>query len=1068
MKKYIKIFFLTALVFITVISLFAFSGCKKKNVIEDSESAGIVVTEEIFNKNVKSPVGGISRFSVKALSEYDEKYLVEGQRYYLLAVLKDTETHKMTVTFSGASAIEDQIFIMSRDGSDHLEVTKEKNSYTGALDGIAVNNTAFNKKSDYYVAVGFSLYEGFGEEINVKVDSYINVGGSDNWDDGVSCQKQSAHQKHVKTQSSIKFLSETDYKSGDIDAKLKDTLTMTVGEKYYAVIDYKLYEPVGITETDRASIRVNVKGANAVWANGVLVSNRFTFDIEEFPTAEYNKDSTGIDASFFFTFNAEGVAEYRFIVSINPLDAVKVSVDAKLSGNKISFVLDGKPEGSISTGDGEVVRSLEYLLSADQSYYTVVGLGNENRDRINIPATYNGLPVKEIAAETFNGVKYLKEVKIPFGVEKIGKNAFAGCDGLKFIVIPSSVTVISLNAFDDCDLNIFYEGTVAPSGWHAGFNPENLTVFTDCKKSRGTFRFILNSDGLSYTVTGGNCNAERIVIPAVYGDYPVTHVASGLYNFIGITLPESVVSVEDGALKNTDDLTYACIPASARAYIKTDRLKWLEIKGKTVPSEAFKGCTDLTSVILSNSVTEIGDGAFYGCSELLSVTLGSSTQSIGDSAFYGCKKLSALSLPDSVTAIGEYAFSGCAALPRITLGNNVTSLGKYAFEYCSSVNEISLGTGITTIPEGAFRHVTSLNFYTIPDHIVTIEKYAFYGCRGLVSVTVGDSLETVGEEAFYNCTSLVEIIQDRPFATSNSVENGYIGYYALRTPEDSFIENVNGFLFFNYSNYFYLVKYTGEGGDITLPDYGGKSYEVYQYAFYDNDTITGLTVSGKVTYLGSDSFYDCDRIFRAEISGEVDYVMSYAFYSCDGLTHVTIGNSVTGISKAAFEACESLTTVKLGNGVETVGERAFYNCHNLMQVKFGSTLLEASVSYISISAFEGCVKLSGVIELPGDMLVIRERAFAGCTGITEIKLGSLVWDIGEEAFDGCTSLENITVSEYNTDYKSEDGVLYYIKDGKTLVKYPEGKKQTGFTVPSDVLTIGAGAFYGAKNLESIT
>ncbi len=1048
MKKYSKKALWLILIVVTVSSLFAFSGCKKDR-DADGESGIIVVTEDIFNKNVKSLIGDISRFSVKELSKHDEKYLVEGKNYYVLAFLKDADAHKLTVNFSGASIIDGQYFITERESSDYLKITKEKNSYTGAYDALLIENSAYKKKSDYYVAVGFSLYEGFGEEINISVDAYFKAGADYNWDNGVRCEKQAAYEKHVKTESSIKFIADSDYKSGDIDSKLKNTLSMKVGERYYAVIDYKLYEPVGITETDRASIRINVRYPDAIWENGVLITNDFSFGIEEFPTKDVTSDKTGMDATFFLNFSEEGTVKYRFIVSIDPHNTVKVNIDARISGEKISFVLGSTAEGSISTGEGDAAdRSLEYQLSSDKSYYTVIGLGTENRDRVNVPQSVNGLPVKEIAAETFNGVKYLKEVKLPQGLEKIGENAFKGCEGLDFIVIPSSVTSISENAFDDCNLDIFYVGAAVPTGWNSGFNPENLRIFTDCKKSSGSFSFTLNSDGISYTVSGGDCNGKRIIIPAVYGDYPVTHVATGLRNFSGITLPESIVSVAENALKNTDNLTYASISASARSFINTDKLKWLEIKGKTVPSNAFKNCTELATVTLSNTVTEIGDGAFYGCAGLTSVAFGGGVQSIGNSAFYGCKKLASLNLPDSVTSVGDYAFSGCSSLPSVEIGNNVTELGKYAFEYCSSVKEISIGTGVSAIPEGAFRYATSLNFYTVPAHISEIEKHAFYGCHGLVSVDISSVwLSSIGEKAFYDCISLIEVVQEYNYVTKGSAANGYLGYYAENVGSSTLIEKQGDYLFYKYQQDIYhnpvryLVKYAGLGGEITLPEnHEGYGYKVYPYAFYDIDTVKDVTVKGKVTEIGEYAFYDCDKISEIEISGDVINIGELAFYSCDYLFRVKLEGSVQTISASAFEDCKEIFTLTLGDNVETVSDRAFYGCSELFKIYFGSTLLQASVDYIGVSAFEGCAKLNGVIELPGDVTVISERAFYGCTAITEIKLGALVENIGTGAFDGCTSLEKITVSEYNADYTSEDGVLYCIKNGKELVKYPEGKK----------------------------
>ena len=62
--------------------------------------------------------------------------------------------------------------------------------------------------------------------------------------------------------------------------------------------------------------------------------------------------------------------------------------------------------------------------------------------------------------------------------------------------------------------------------------------------------------------------------------------------------------------------------------------KTYEVLG--INSSAFSACSELTSVIIPNSVTSIGERSFAYCNNLISVTLGDSVKYIGDDAFSGC------------------------------------------------------------------------------------------------------------------------------------------------------------------------------------------------------------------------------------------------------------------------------------------------------------------------------------------------------------------------------------------------------------------------------------------------
>ena len=174
-----------------------------------------------------------------------------------------------------------------------------------------------------------------------------------------------------------------------------------------------------------------------------------------------------------------------------------------------------------------------------------------------------------------------------------------------------------------------------------------------------------------------------------------------------------------------------------------------------------------------------GWSKFIGCRSLTSLVIPDSVTNIGDYAFSSCRSLTDIVIPDSVTNIGDYAFWNCRSLTNIVIPNSVTSIGDNAFEYCFSLSNLIIPDGVTSIGDGAFVGCTSLSSVVIPDSVSCIGNNAFWGCESLTDIVIPNSVTSIGESAFYGCRSLTEVvipdsvtsIGNKAFHTCSSLTN---------------------------------------------------------------------------------------------------------------------------------------------------------------------------------------------------------------------------------------------------------------------------------------------------------
>lgn len=124
-----------------------------------------------------------------------------------------------------------------------------------------------------------------------------------------------------------------------------------------------------------------------------------------------------------------------------------------------------------------------------------------------------------------------------------------------------------------------------------------------------------------------------------------------------------------------------------------------------------------------------------------------------------------------------------------------------------------------------------------------------------------------------------------------------------------------------------------------------------------------------------------------------------------------------------------------------------------------------SVREIADGALSGCSSVKRLF-LPSTLRSIGNQAFV-YSSFTHISIPASVTTIGTQAFNECNSLLTIVVNKANPNYASDDYGDLFSKDMTTLIRYPQGKSNTYYDIPSTVTTLDVSAFHGCSKLEYV-
>lgn len=263
----------------------------------------------------------------------------------------------------------------------------------------------------------------------------------------------------------------------------------------------------------------------------------------------------------------------------------------------------------------------------------------------------------------------------------------------------------------------------------------------------------------------------------------------------------------------------------------------------------------------------------------------------------------------------------------------------------------------------------------------------------------------------------------------------------------------------------------------------GSVANIKDYAFRGCASLSSFSGCDSVSRIGNQAFRGCTGITEFPFS-HAEETGNGSFCGCTSITTLSVPDTLSLIGSEAFEGCTGIESLTLSSGVASAGNRAFADCTGITEIIFDSEYLNT----VGEGVFENSGAAEGITLTVGDAVsAIPEKIFSYCRSLTTVEGCSSVSTIGAEAFAhtgltdffvtesvisidysafaDCMSLTAFTVDEDNEEFSATPAGILMNKSGIQLIRYPGGKTDISYTVPSSVTSLAEGAFRECRYLE---
>lgn len=517
-------------------------------------------------------------------------------------------------------------------------------------------------------------------------------------------------------------------------------------------------------------------------------------------------------------------------------------------------------------------------------------------------------------------------------------------------------------------------------------------------------RYLITSPTtVELTYTSHDGSSETLDIPATVTDEGVTYTVTAIYEkacdgkkFKSIILPNTLKEIGDYAFMACQNLQSIDIPESV----------------KKIGIGAFKDCTSLTKVMIPKSVEELGYGSFYNCTNLEEFTFESPCSLKSFTDYFDLSKVKTVTIPNSVKEI--ISMGNCENLESVHFESpsSVEKIDVFAFYVCHNLSTIDFPESVKWVAQDALTNTKWLA--NQPDGLVYVGKCA-YKYKGTMpaatKIDLKDGTASLGCSCFEDCKTLISLKLPETLTR--------MGTYAL-----SGCTNLTDMTLpasFNTADYHCLDGTPWYSNQPLGVVYAGKAAYAYKgsmpsgthidikegtesltYNLFENKTgLTSVALPASLVNIYMGAFCGCTNLKEVTLPADskLEYIGGEIIQGCDNLSSFIIPSSVKTIDQSFKYS--GLTSLNIPESVTSITREICRGCTKLQSVTW-----PASITTIPYQAFEECSSLKS-FTIPETVTKIDGRAFCDCTSLETIDIPKNIKDIEHWAFVGCGSLKNV-------------------------------------------------------------